>query len=82
MDKLSYREKIIVSKPAEWCLVMGLWDKKNGLTKELPIDLSGKRDIVLVDIDYFVKNHNYVLSMAEGLIKRRDAVEKEERKKR
>lgn len=61
------------NKPISCCFVMGLSEKKNGITKDNTIPLKGKRDLFITDIDYFVKNYKSMVIKAKELIKLRDA---------
>lgn len=54
-------------------LILGLDYRKNGLSDKHPIDFTGKRELVLVDLDYLLNHAGDVLALAHAMAARREA---------
>ena len=61
---------------AYYCVIMGLWDIKNNITEKYPLNVTGWRDVLITDIDYFVANRSYINSAVEAMILQRDSAKK------
>ncbi|HEY9854466.1 MAG TPA: hypothetical protein V6D05_01925 [Stenomitos sp.] len=52
------------------CVVLGVSDK-NGITDDHPLDLDEMKDLLVVDLDYFLANERHVASMVGEALRHR-----------